>query len=255
MAAKKPPFASEAEMCGVFIAALDPTWTAYAETAGWDILLVRASDGFQIGVQAKLRLNAAVITQALEDYYDRAGPDCRAVLVPESEGKFHRIAAYIGLTVITVRKPLGQPSHWANRLFSPALPDGTKQWGHDDWYELAPLKRHQLPEYVPDVAAGSSAPLQLTAWKISAIKIAIIIETRGYVTRADFKAIGIDHRRWLPQEQAWLATGEQGFTAGKRMPNFRQQHPIVYEQIAADADKWMPKVLVSVASVRQEAML
>jgi hypothetical protein len=38
----------------------------YPETEGWDILLVRVSDGFQIGIQAKLALNIGVINQCLE---------------------------------------------------------------------------------------------------------------------------------------------------------------------------------------------
>ena len=54
-------FRSEADLCAAFLAALErehaKKWMAYAETAGWDILLVRLKDGFQIGIQAKLALN------------------------------------------------------------------------------------------------------------------------------------------------------------------------------------------------------
>jgi hypothetical protein len=43
---------SEADLCAGFIAAATKggSWTAYAETAGYDILMVRASDGVQIGI-------------------------------------------------------------------------------------------------------------------------------------------------------------------------------------------------------------
>lgn len=61
------PFPTEAALCAAFIAAIDKrAWTPYAETAGWDILLVRKVDGFQIGVQAKLVFNLDVVNQAID---------------------------------------------------------------------------------------------------------------------------------------------------------------------------------------------
>ena len=78
-------YKTEADLCADFIAAVrhDGKWECYPETAGWDILCVRASDGAQVGVEAKLRFNARVLNQALEEYGwapDRSGPDYRAVL-------------------------------------------------------------------------------------------------------------------------------------------------------------------------------
>jgi hypothetical protein len=59
------PYRTEADLCAAFLAALrrdyQEKWLAYAETEGWDVLLVRQKDGFQIGIQAKLALNASVI--------------------------------------------------------------------------------------------------------------------------------------------------------------------------------------------------
>ena len=246
MAAKPKPFKTEVELCAAFLSALPEGWTAYNESAGWDILLVRKKDGFQIGIQAKLRLNAHVITQALEDDWawrsDHAGPDCRAVLVPCGDtGGFSRICDYIGVTVIAMFSD--EPGVRWGSPFRPDLPDevGTGRVYTDEWHEQAPTKRHQLPEYVPDVSAGASAPVQLTRWKISAIKIAIILERRGHLTRADFKHIGIDHRRW--PEQNWLRVENGHYVAGHAIPDFRRQHPRVYEEIAADADKWMVGVV------------
>lgn len=231
----KTVFATEAEMCAKFIAAVDVTWTCYAETAGWDILLARKSDGLQIGVQAKLRFNPEVINQALESVYDvdRGRPDCRAILVPSyATRRLGSIADYIGITVVAV-KP--ECDRW-NAPFYPYLP--REEHGlNDSWHEQAPLKRHRLPEYVPDVAAGASAPLQLTQWKLAAIKIAITLEARGYVTREDFKAHRIDHRRWVPQ--GWLVCNSGRFRGGPDIPDFKLQHPRVYAEIAADSAKWM----------------
>jgi hypothetical protein len=93
---KQPPFATEVALCSAFIACVDKrVWCPYPETAGWDILLVRRSDGFQIGIQAKLRLGLDVINQAIESrgswHSTAPGPDCRAVLVPSDlAGKFGR---------------------------------------------------------------------------------------------------------------------------------------------------------------------
>src|SRR5262249_52720467 len=103
----EPTFASEAEMCAQFIAWAQPLgWTAYAETQGWDILLVRNDDGAQIGIQAKLALNADVLNQVLEGRWDamhgRPGPDFRAVLVPRSKtGKLTLACSHLGITVIS----------------------------------------------------------------------------------------------------------------------------------------------------------
>lgn len=256
------PYKTEAEMCAQFIADVreqrhlhsrglprldrDWSWECYAECSGWDILLVRRADGFQIGIEAKLRLNAEVINQAIESrhqYLREESPDCRAVLVPAgSTGGLAPICGHIGLTVITISPPRGEYQGWSPP-YSPHLPEIRPRFEHpsgSDWFELCPTRRHTLPEYVPDVAAGSPAPVQLTDWKIRAIKIAIILEQRGFVTRTDFKALGIDIRRWGVEQWLQLADDRNGWCRGPRCPDFRAQHPVVYEQIAADAAKWMP---------------
>ena len=242
MSAAAKPFATEAEMCGEFIAALPEGWTAYAETAGWDILLARPADGFQIGVEAKLRLNTHVIAQALDDdrWYS-SGPDCRAVLVPSAAVQvgIEAICAYIGVVIIRLW-PKGERM-WRRGTFTPLLPSSAADVVHEQWPEWGPPKRCALPDYVPDVAAGAPAPTKLTQWKIKAIKIAILLDRRGYVTRDDFRALHIDHRRWLPSGAGWLTLGNGRYTAGQSLPNFKAQHPTVYDQIAADFDKWEPK--------------
>src|SRR3990172_5352454 len=77
---------TEADLCAAFIASATKgkVWTAYPETAGFDILLSRVADNTQIGIQAKLRLNAKGLCQILpHDYtFGISGPDYRAVLVP-----------------------------------------------------------------------------------------------------------------------------------------------------------------------------
>jgi len=244
--AKPKPFATEIDLCAAFLAAA-PTdkWTAYAETAGWDILLVRKVDGFQVGIQAKLRLNVEVMTQALESgshWCNEVGPDCRAVLVPFAcAGGWGEIAAAVGITIIRVFTQADRIHGRHFRNFDPDLPDkldDTDDCYRQQWFERAPKARCRLPEYVPDVAAGASAPLQLTTWKIRAIKLAITLERRGYVTRADFKHLGLDHRRFVDAYQ-WLAVDGQRFVKGKHQMPFKAAHPRNYAEIEADAGKWM----------------
>lgn len=245
---KTPAFESESDLCARFIAAIDAEdWTAYAETGGWDILLVRKADGFQIGIEAKLKFTPEVISQCLEEFggwnADRPGPDCRAVLVPSKgvQHHLHRICMYIGITVIQVESPHADANYikW-NGAFRPKLPKFRNDHG-DDWPEHAPAKRIKLPDYVPDVAAGAKSPLQLTSWKIKAIKVAITLEKRGHLTRKDFAHLHIDHRLWIAPEKSWLVVSDGVFMAGTKMPKFKKQHPKVYAEIAKDFDRWCLK--------------
>lgn len=232
---KPKPFAKEVDLCATFIAALPKHWVAYPETAGFDILLVRADDGFQIGIEAKLRMCAEVMSQAIEERgawcADLSGPDCRAVLIPElTGGAFDRIAKYLGVTIIRV-----DAQSWpGQRRFTPRLPDLGDEYSEEKWHEWSPTKRCNLPSYVPDVKAGAQAPLRLTEWKIGALKLQIIMERNGHVTREDFKTCKVDHRRWLARETGWLRRENGRLVKGDRFPDFAKQHPIVYEQIKAD---------------------
>lgn len=235
-------FALEVDLCAAFIAAIGDGWISYGETAGWDILLVRKKDGFQIGVQAKLKLGVDVINQAIEEGWSYVtsspGPDCRAVLVPPNcAGAFDRICDYVGITIIRMRDMRNMNPRY-NPAFHPGLPNDRENFYDRHWHEMCPTKRCELPEYVPDVRAGASAPLQLTQWKIKAIKLAVLIEERGHVTRHDFSHLSLDHRRWIAQ--GWLKVVD-GRLVPDAPPKFKKQHPVVYKQIKADMPKWAPK--------------
>jgi hypothetical protein len=248
-------FATEAELCAAFIKALPQEWTAYPETGGFDILLSRNSDGFQIGVEAKLRLNAKVICQAAEysgyHHVASAGPDCRAVLIPDGVSMdMAGICLLIGITVINMYAP----SKWRGGYdFNPLLPKPDDSYWSERWHERCPAKRVELPDWVPDVTAGSSAPVALTDWKVRAIKIAITLAKRGYVTRQDFAFFKISMSRWT--QQGWLKQdGRGGWINGPYMPDFRAQHPVNFPQIEADFDKWQNPV-APVQGMKQEALL
>jgi hypothetical protein len=244
-----PVWETEAALAADFIAwAAHHGWTAYAETAEWDILLVRPEDGFQIGVEAKLSLNVKVLCQTLEHdhaYGSGTGPDCWAVLVPGAKAVngLAAIARRLGVVIITGWKPETW-GRWKGPAFRPALPTVIDSWhdndefSHQSWPDRCPDQRHPLPDWIPDVAAGASGPVKLTTWKVKAIKIAVILQARGYVTRADFKALDIDYRRWI---HTWIKPiGEGRWVADPAMPDFRAQHPVNFEQIKADLAKWLP---------------
>jgi len=237
----KIPFTKETELCRAFLDSVPDTWTAYPETGGFDILMVRKADGFQVGIEAKLRLNAKVISQAAEDTSEwrvaRENPDCRAVLIPEGVSlDLAPVCNLIGLTIIRIRHG-DQARHYSSKFY-PELPDLSQQyWDNRGWYERCPTKRISLPDWIPDVPAGDSAPVALTNWKVGAIKLVITLEKRGFLTRGDFSHFKISMSRW--SQEHWLVKdGQGGWIAGPYLPDFRQQHPVNFEQIAADFEKW-----------------
>lgn len=224
---REPLFKTEADMCLSFSDYLKkyPEWTPYNETAGWDILLVHA-DGTQVGIQAKLKFNMSVLSQAVDDglAWNEVGPDYRAILVPEGYGSVNLCDA-LGLTLIRPRK------HWDGKLeFEP----GFEARSYQRWHYANPRKRHELPAYIPDVPAGVPSPSVLTKWKVGALEICAVMELRGYVTRHDFRIAGVDHRRWIetwleavperPGCWRWLKGNDAGFS---------KHHPVIYPQILA----------------------
>lgn len=243
---KTPRYTTEAAMCNDFIAWVKrsagrlhdarevPKWTPYAETAGWDILLV-AEDGTQIGVQAKLKFNMKVLQQAVPESWDHwhdRGPDYRAILVPERDSGHENLCAALGLTMFF---PTG-PRWMVDRVdFAPGL--SMEHW-NGGWHYWSPRKRCELPEFVPDVQAGASGPVQLTKWKIAALRIVATLEVRGHVTRQDFKTHGVDPRRWTGPGGWLLPKSERMQDAGQyvRGPglDFDRQHPNVYAQVLAE---------------------
>lgn len=247
--AKEKPFKLEADLCAAFIKTLPKGWTVYAETSGWDILLVRDVDGVQIGIEAKLKCNAQVLTQAIErgSYTaDSTGPDHRAILVPAGESGYKAIADFIGVTIISVSLQRrwsggGDNDYVMHPQFYPELP--TEHYGHYNWHDCLPTKRHKLPDYVPDTTAGTPSPLTLTPWKISAIKLCILLGKRGFLVRTDFKHLHMDHRRWVAKDYGWLTVDDAAkvYRAGPKLPDLKAQHPRNWDEIEADYEKWAPR--------------
>lgn len=243
----KEKFDTEAALVEAFLEALrndrSARFEVYPETGGFDLLLSEAETEIQVGIEAKLTLNAKVLSQALpySEYCEQTGPDYRAVLVPAGgvQRDLAPLANLVGLTIISVynQHPYSPRPHWA---MTQRLPNGYERggWSLKGWHPWLPIQRIKLPDYVPDVRAGVAAPIQLTEWKVKAIKLMIVLDRRGFVTRRDMKALGISATRWTDRYNGFLIPGDKGYIRCHRTPDLKAQHPTNWTQIEADLDQW-----------------
>ncbi|MGE7137922.1 hypothetical protein ACQKIE_09875 [Luteibacter sp. NPDC031894] len=244
----KAMFPTEAALCDLFIEDMRAMggWTIYPETAGFDILLVRDATGHQLGVEAKLALNAKVCDQILPGIHawyggEAQGPDFRAVIVPYVGDASEGIAKMLGILGVQVWAP---ERHVSSR---PGMHFRVSRYRQDDgrefdstcgelmewdtaWFDWNPSVRCVLPEIVPHVRAGVPAPTQLTPWKIGALKVLADLEVFGFVTAKSVRGHSVDPRRFCAAD-GWLAPLGGGRWARGRMPRFEDQHPEAYAQI------------------------
>lgn len=187
-------YRTEGSLCDAFaLEARSGGFQVHAETSGWDLLLVRGD--LQVGVQAKLRPNLDVLVQALPPQWrmhenDAAGPDVRAVLVPDSNPTFNRIAAELGIAVFDMN------GHLMENVVQHA-----KLWDHGS------------PEWVPPceitaIGGGRSGPVQITEWKVAAMALCERVRERGHVTRNDFRELRISPSTWV--RCGWLRVEKVG---------------------------------------------
>lgn len=244
-------YKTEADLCAAFIDWVKavsgqnhfghrtPVWTPYAETAGWDILLV-ADNGVQIGIEAKLKFNMKVLAQCVPESWEpwsKSGPDFRAVLVPKADADQERICAALGLVLFC------QDRGWQGaKDFRPRLLPHTGANSNDMWHDWHPGERCKLPEYLPDVQAGCPAPLRLTDWKIKALRVLATIDARGYVTKQDFKTLRIDPRAWVGAA-GWIKPGAAPGQFVRGVADFDKQHPVVFAQVLAEVSIEVAKEL------------
>jgi hypothetical protein len=268
------PFKTEAALCEAFLSCVPKNWVAYPESCGFDIVLVHTETGAQIGIEAKLTLNAKVLVQVTENRERLAwGPDFRAVLVGKVVAENAIIAARLGVKILTLvpRRsphgyshcvPRGYPdSDWVVNRGGDWLPDlaeyklhrGLSWWDSREWEDEAPVERLKLPDYVPQVPAGVPAPVKLTGWMIQAIRMCITVQRLGAVSRKHFQDLKLSQSRW--SEGRWLVKDETRglWKAGPNFPaeNFKRMHPVSWTQIEADWPIWGAK-LQSIP--RQEAL-
>ena len=226
---QKCPFSTEVELCKCFSDSVASTgeWLIYPETEGFDVLLIERTTGHQLGVQAKLRLNAKLADQILPDrYYDGRGVDWRAVIVPPLmvASGLERLLNLVGIMVWQPRRRYfnGDASDWS---FAGQISDTRF------WYDWNPIKRCKLPEFIPQVPAGAPSPIQLTPWKVGALRVMARIEVDGFVTAKEVRECGVDSRRFCCTASGWLRPIGNGRWVIHKIPRFDQQHPETYAEI------------------------
>lgn len=264
----KAAFPTEAALCDCFLESLRAIggWTAYPETAGFDILAVYDKTGHQLGIEAKLALNAKVADQILPDHYmgytdGVAGPDFRAVIVPcvtDASAGIEKMLGVLGVQVWTPSKDFRYVAGSAHttydfyRSLGPHTHTGAKgqivrvdrrlhdvedgpihEWDMA-WHDWNPPQRCALPEIVPMVRAGVPAPLQLTPWKIGALRVLAELELDGFVTAKSVRDCGVDARRFCASD-GWLEQLGSGRWGRGKIPAFDQQHPEAYAELLAAA--------------------
>ena len=221
----KEPFKTEADLCAVFIKdATKIGWKCYPETAGFDILAVN-EHGHQCGIEAKLKLNLKVIEQImpLAWYADNemtSGPNHRAILVPNADSPaLVSLLHHAGVSVISRRTYFDD---FVGGMFNA-----------EPMYDHNPKTLCTLPEYMPEVPAGVPSPVQLTRWKIGALRVMAILEYDGFILRRDFSDLKIDPRRWCSGD-GWLRPISPGVWGLGSCPRFDQQHPNTYQTVLSE---------------------
>lgn len=228
------PWSTECELCDDFTAGARALgWTVYPETAGFDLLL-SGPGGVQIGVEAKLRPNLAVVAQLCRHAAAArwGAPDYLCALIGRSTGDFGTVIGRLGFELVdggAVEKARYHDewaAEWFRRHGRSYLASADAEGFENPWAAVRPeyvadwrrfsdgSNRCALPDFVPNLRAGVPSPLQLTPWKMKAIRLCAVLRERGWVTTADFKALELDPTRWTRGARSWLV--DSGVKEGRR---------------------------------------
>lgn len=239
------PYDSENKLCEAFVEiARAKGWRVYPETSGWDILLVATSDvktenarhGDQIGIQAKLRANTEVLAQAIPpiyDSYESHGPHYRAVLVPMMYGDFQAVAQRLRVWPFAMYKSV---RHWVgDKQLNYGLDENVLAWlppeGDNRDIRIDSQKTCWTPEVEVWTPPGVNSPRSISKWKISAVKLCLKMRETGFVTSADFKALGLHMSAWHARD--WImASGKHEGRLTKYVVNPNPRMPLPDVQYA-----------------------
>lgn len=258
MAKERPqPIKLESDLCSLFIREFNAVdgWTCYPEAAGFDVLVVH-DDGRQIGVEAKLSLNAKVAEQILprqgDEYYGRPGPDHRLVIVSkitEASAGIARMLHRLGVKVLCPRESWERSGyvHTFDLRFRLLDDEACKTpYGRERMFDWSPEERCKIPAIVADHPAGVPAPLRLTPWKEAALKVMALMRSQQYITAKQIATFGISPTSWtqiVGGKPAWLNKGSYRgqWVETEHLPAFDKQYPALYAiavaASAADAGK------------------
>jgi hypothetical protein len=166
----------------------------HPETGGWDLLLIDVKRDLQIGIQSKLRANFELLVQAYGRY--NKGPEIHAVLIPAPTlyPDFVFIANALDFVVLDACRLIlgtdyGNGYNGQRQSIASAI-EGARVWRHD--------AREWVPPFeVAGIGGGRSAPVQITPWKIAAIKLCRILRARGYLLKNDFAEHRVSPTWWV----------------------------------------------------------
>jgi hypothetical protein len=244
----------ESDLCALFIQEFNalPGWTCYPEACGFDVLVVH-QDGRQIGVEAKLQLNAKVADQILprlgEEYYSRAGPDYRMVIVSRITDASRGIAKmleHLGVKVLHTYLDSGKHNFRLEHRLMEAK--SREAWFSEQYlFDWNPPERCQVPVLVTNLPAGVPSPVRLTPWKESALKVIAQIRSQGFITAKQIAGHGIGVTAWTQpsgSKPAWLAKGavRGSWIETEHLPAFDKQHPEVYALAVAGIATTAPQL-------------
>lgn len=228
-------YPTEAALCAAFVREFNRVdgWTCYPETGGFDVLVAHA-DGRQIGVEAKLQLNAKVVDQILPELhsyrYDDTGPNHRLVIVPyisDGAAGIAKVLRMLGVEVWEAQEcwPRDErPFDIRNKVIHGDHPN---VW-YSAWYDWNHINPIKLPATVPEVPAGVPAPRRLTPWVEGALKVLAHLELHGRIRAKDIAGYGISPTMWT---QHWLDRCEDRgwWTDNLDTPRHHaQRHPLAY---------------------------
>lgn len=242
----------EADLCAAFIESLNkvPGWLCYPEAAGFDVLALHES-GRQIGVEAKLTLNAKVADQILpkdyETFYGRPGPDHRMVIVPkltDASYGISRLLHMVGIPVLVPSHRYRNANTWGwefDLKFDCNLGTGWHHYTSSErlhLFDWNPPIRCRVPMAVGTHQAGVPSPVSLTPWKEAALKVIALLRKQGFVTTKHIQEHGISPTAWTRpngSKPSWLARGaiRGTWVESEHLPPFDKQHPEAYAMVVA----------------------
>lgn len=234
----------EADLCSLFIRDFStmPGWTCYPEAAGFDVLAVH-EDGRQLGVEAKLTLNAKVADQILPmrngDFFDKPGPDYRLVIVSKitkASAGIAKMLQMLGVEVLVPHESKCQHGYEYRFSFHNMLEARGQEtsFGCQYLHDWNPAVRCYVPAILQQLPAGVPSPVQLTPWKEKALQLIALMRHQGFITAKQIAGHGHNVTLWTQSrgaEIAWLAKGSvrgRWIETG-HMPAFDRQHPELYK--------------------------
>jgi hypothetical protein len=183
-------FKTEKELCDKFSEHMRSyNWIIYPETCGWDLLLAR--NKIQVGVQAKLKPNMKVITQALPNKITiQDGPHYRAVLLANNmkigyygmNVDFIKLCNHLKILIFVKHRYLDY--QWISGIHNR---DKINDYANIDfrYYRWNTKKLEWLPPYVPEYEAGIPSPKSVTPYKIMLCRLEVLECQKGWICRDD----------------------------------------------------------------------